>query len=133
MEYSIINLISLTVPTPLLSVSVIPLSNHYAGSSLKVTCSAQLATEIDVPVVVIPAWTKNNMQLPNTTRVSTIDSGGPGSLMNNHTLSFTTLSGAVDTGEYQCLILLVTSSYSPFVQPSPPVNTTVNVNVLGED
>ncbi len=116
---------SLIVPPPLLTISLSPSQeNHYAGSPLNMTCKTKLIPEIDVPVLVTPTWFKDGLaQLPNTTRISYSQDGA--------SVVFSSLSKAIDSGSYECLILLQAMEYPQFITPSLPVDINTTIDVLG--
>ena len=121
------------MPPPSLEISISPSSApHYAGTSLNITCRTLLIPEIDVPMLIIPDWSKDDMLLPNTTRISVNEPVSPSSNDHISVLMFDTLSGAVDSGHYQCLILVSTKPISPYVYPSPAVNISAELVVHSE-
>ncbi len=122
------------MPPLQLNISLAPPSTvgYYAGSALDLICSAKLIPEVDVNVLVIPSWQKDDDLLPNTTRISNIVPDY--SSVHHHTdiVRFHTLSRAFDEGEYNCQVLIVTVPFSPFIYPSLSEDIVVDVHVLGK-
>lgn len=109
------------------------ISTHYAGSPLDITCTTIISEQTDIHFNIIPTWSKDGHHLPNTTRISTTPLVYNTSLYSYmNTLTFTTLSETVDSGVYQCLVLLVPVPLSPYITPSPPAEINVTLSVLGK-
>ena len=105
---------------------------HYAGSTLNITCTVNLAPEIDVEMTAISSWKKDGNILASTTRIATYDLKNSIDNSLRGVLVFETLSTLMDNGEYECLMLVSSTPFSLVIAPAPPVSITIEIEVHGE-
>ena len=127
------NIFLLTVPRPTLFITLSPSQKmHYAGSTLNITCTVNLAPEIDVEMTAISSWKKDGNILASTTRIATYDLKNSIDNSLRGVLVFETLSTLMDNGEYECLMLVSSTPFSLVIAPAPPVSITIEIEVHGE-
>ena len=113
-----------TVPPP--SVSVTNSSFTYAGTNFNLTCTIQLNTAVDTPVVVNSTW-HGPVEIPTGTRVTASEPTGTGARY----LMFRPLNTS-DSGHYTCEVTVSPSNESQFITASTPGNSTLFVTVEGK-
>ena len=113
-----------TVPPP--SVSVTNSSATYAGTNFNLTCTIELNTTVDTPVVVNSTW-HGPVVIPTGTRVTASEPTGTGARY----LMFLPLNTS-DSGNYTCEVTVSPSPESQFITASAPGRGTLSVAVQGK-
>ena len=117
----------LAVPPP--SVSVTNSSGTYAGTNFSLTCTIELNTAVDTPVVVNSTW-HGPVVIPTGTRVNgsePIDTAA----RYQTTLMFCPLNTS-DSGHYTCEVTVSPSPESQFITASTAGSGTLFVAVEGK-
>ena len=113
-----------TVPPP--SVSVTNSRSTYAGTNFNLTCTIELNTAVDTPVVVNSTW-HGPVVIPTGTRVVASEPTGTGARY----LMFRPLNTS-DSGHYTCEVTVSPSPESLFITASTPGRGTLFVVVEGK-
>ena len=116
-----------TVPPP--SVNVTNSSRTYAGTNFNLTCTIELNTAVDTPVVINSTW-RGPVVIPTGTRVVASAPNGTGAL-NQTILMFHPLNTS-DSGNYTCEATVSPSPESQFIIASTAGRDTLSVAVQGE-
>ena len=116
-----------TVPPP--SVSVTNSSGTYAGTNFNLTCTIELNTAVDTPVVVNSTW-HGPVVIPTGTRVVASEPTGTGARYQT-ILMFRPLNTS-DSGNYTCEVTVSPSPESQFIIASTPGRGTLSVAVQGK-
>ena len=115
------------VPPP--SVSVTNSSENYAGTNFNFTCTIQLITAVDTPVVINSTW-HGPLGLPTGTRVVASAPTGIGARYQT-ILMFRPLNTS-DSGNYTCEVTVSPSPESQFISGSTAGRDTLSVTVQGK-
>ena len=115
------------VPPP--SVSVTNSSRTYAGTNFNLTCTIELNTAVDTPVVINNTW-HGPVVIPAGTRVVASAPTGTGARYQN-ILMFRPLNTS-DSGNYTCEVTVSPSPESQFIITSTAGRGTLSVTVQGE-
>ena len=116
-----------TVPPP--SVSVTNSSGTYAGTNFNLTCTIELNTAVDTPVVVNSTW-HGPVVILSGTRVVASEPTGNGTRYQT-TLMFRPLNTS-NSGNYTCEVTVSPSPESQFITASTPGSGTLFVGVEGK-
>ena len=116
-----------TVPPP--SVSVTNSSATYAGTNFNLTCTIELNTAVDTPVVVNSTW-HGPVVIPTGTRIIASEPTGTGARYQT-ILMFRPLNTS-DSGHYTCEATVSPSPESQFITASTAGSGTLSVTVQGE-
>ena len=117
----------LTVPPP--SVSVTNSSGTYAGTNFNLTCTIELNTAVDTPVVVNSTW-RGPLGVPAGTHV--IASGPTATGARYQTILMFRPLNTSDSGNYTCEVTVSPSPESQFISGSTAGRGTLSVAVQGE-
>ena len=117
-----------TVPPP--SVRVTNSSATYAGTNFNLTCTIELNTAVDTPVVVNSTW-HGSVVIPTSTRVIASEPTGTGARYHQTTLMFHPLNTS-DSGHYTCEVTVSPSPESLFIIVSTPGRGSLFVVVEGK-
>ena len=115
------------VPPP--SVSVTNSSGTYAGTNFNVTCTIELNTAVDTPVVINSTW-RGPVMIPTGTRVVASELTGIGARYQT-ILMFRPLNTS-DSGNYTCEVTVSPSPESQFIIASTAGRGTLSIAVQGE-
>ena len=115
---------------PPLSVSVTNSSGTYAGTNFNFTCTIELNTAVDTPVVVNSTW-RGPVMIPTGTRVTASEPTGNGTRYYLTTLMFRPLNTS-DSGNYTCEATVSPSPESQFITASTPGRGSLFVTVEGK-
>ena len=115
------------VPPP--SVSVNSSSSAYAGSNFNLTCTIQLNTAVNTPVMINSTW-RGPLLIPTGTRVIASAPTGTGARYRT-ILMFRPLNTS-DSGNYTCEATVSPSPESQFIIASTAGRDTLSVTVQGE-
>ena len=115
------------VPPP--SVSVTNSSDIYAGTNFNLTCTIELNTAVNTPVVVNSTW-HGPMEIPTDTRVNASEPTGTGAKYQT-ILMFRPLNTS-DSGHYTCEATVSPSPESQFIIASTPGRGSLFVAVEGK-
>ena len=116
-----------TVPPP--SVSVTNSSSTYAGTNFNLTCTIELNTAVDTPVVVNSTW-HGPVEIPTGTRIIASEPTGTG-IRYQTILMFRPLNTS-DSGNYACEVTVSPSPESQFITASTEGSGTLFVAVQGK-
>ena len=116
-----------TVPPP--SVSVTNSSSTYAGTNFNLTCTIELNTAVDTPVVINSTW-RGPVVIATGTRVVASAPTGTGARYQS-ILMFRPLNTS-DSGNYTCEVTVSPSPGSQFISGSTAGRGTLSVTVQGE-
>ena len=116
-----------TVPPP--SVSVTNSSETYAGTNFNLTCTIELNTAVDTPVVVNSTW-HGPVVIPTGTRVIASEPTGTG-IRYQTILMFRPLNTS-DSGNYTCEVTVSPSPELQFITASTPGSGTLFAAVQGK-
>ena len=114
------------VPPP--SVSVTNSSGTYVGTNFTLTCTIELRTAVDTPVVVNSTW--HGPVIPTGARVVASEPTGTGARYQT-VLMFRPLN-ASDSGNYTCEVTVSPFPESQFITASTAGRGTLSVTVQGE-
>ena len=117
-----------TVPPP--SVRVTNSSGTYAGTNFNLTCTIELNTAVDTPVVVNSSTWYGPLGIPTGTRIIASEPTGTGAVYQI-TLMFRPLNTS-DGGDYTCEATVSPSPESLFITASAPGSGTLFVAVQGK-
>ena len=120
-------LLVLAVPPP--SVSVSHSSGTYAGTNFNLTCTIQLITAVDTPVVINSTW-HGPLGVPAGPRVVASAPSGAGARYQT-ILMFRPLNTS-DSGNYTCEVTVSPPPESQFISASTAGRDTLSVAVQGE-
>ena len=109
--------------------SVTNSSGTYAGTNFNLTCTIELNTAVDTPVVVNINW-RGPVMIPNGTRVVASEPTGTGARYRT-ILIFRPLNTS-DSGNYTCEVTVSPSPESQFISGSTAGRDTLSVTVQGE-
>ena len=115
------------VPPP--SVNVTNSSATYAGTNFNLTCTIELNTAVDTPVVVNSTW-HGPLGIPTGTRVIASEPIGTGARYQT-TLMFRPLNTS-DSGHYTCEATVSPSPESQFIITSRTGRVTLRIDVQGK-
>ena len=115
------------VPTP--SVNVTNTSRTYAGTNFSLTCTIELITAVDTPVVVNSTW-HGPLLIPTGTRV--IPSAPTGTGARYLTILMFCPLNTSDSGNYTCEVTVSPSPESQFIIASTAGRDTLSVAVQCE-
>ena len=115
------------VPPP--SVNVTNSSRTYAGTNFNLTCTIELNTAVDTPVVVNSTWC-GPLGIPTGTRVVASEPTETGARYQT-ILMFRPLNTS-DSGNYTCEVTVSPSPESHFIIASMAGRGTLSVTVQGE-
>ena len=115
------------VPPP--SVSMTNSSRTYAGTNFNLTCTIELNTAVDTPVVINSTW-RGPVVIAAGTRVVASAPTGTGA-RHQTTLMFCPLNRS-DSGNYTCEATVSPSPESQFIIASTAGRDTLSVTVQGE-
>ena len=121
-----------SVPHPTIEVFTMPGSGpYYAGSSLHLTCVAEVNSVVDVPYVLDIVWKKSGVALENDYHISisNITKLGPRNYQSD--LDLYPLSTSLDMGVYTCQVEIDSSSAQLFVLRAVHTTSAI-VNVHGK-
>ena len=115
------------VPPP--SVSVTNTSRTYAGTNFNLTCTIELITAVDTPVVINSTW-HGPVVIPAGTRVVASEPTGTGARYQT-ILMFHPLNTG-HRGNYTCEVTVSPSPESQFINGSTAGRGTLSVTVQGK-
>ena len=117
-----------TVPSP--SVNVTNSSGTYAGTNFNLTCTIEVNTAVDTPVVVNSSTWHGPVVIPTGTRVIASEPTGTGTRYQT-TLMFRPLNTS-DSGYYTCEVTVSPSPELQFIIASTPGRGSLFVGVEGK-
>ena len=124
--YNYTNFIVLIAPS--IQASIVKDFNNdlFTGTPLAVSCfvNATFLADTNVSFTVTNKWTKNDMMIPTSTRISE-SINKISATYYNATLYFYPLDDSTDTGEYRCSLTVVPTSL--YIQNT---STTANITVM---
>ena len=120
-------LVAPAVPPP--SVSVSNSSGTYAGTNFNLTCTIELNTAVDTPVVVNSIW-RGPVVIPTGAHVVASEPTGTGARYQT-ILMFRPLNTS-DSGNYTCEVTVSPPPESQFIISSTAGRGTLSVTVQGE-
>ena len=106
--------------------SVTNSSSTYAGTNFNLTCTIELNTAVDTPVVVNSTW-HGPVVIPTGTRVVASEPTGNGARY----LMFRPLNTS-DSGHFTCEVTVSPSPESQFITASTAGSGTLSITVQGE-
>lgn len=115
----------IAVPGPSITITGLPTSPIYAGTSLLLTCTFQLHRMIDTPVNFNSIWRRGGQSLQSGGRVniSAISMINPSTYQT--ILNISPLSNTVDSGLYSCRSALSSDTFVLYTDSSQQVALTV--------
>ena len=116
-----------TVPPP--SVIVTNSSGTCAGTNFNLTCTVEVNTAVDTPVMVNSSW-HGPVMIPTGTRIVASEPTGTGARYQT-ILMFRPLNTS-DSGNYTCEVTVSPSPESQFITASAPGRGSLSVAVQGK-
>ena len=94
-------------------------------------CDASLTTDIDTSVNINIIWERNGTVINDTQRTSLSDNIPLSDFVYRSILSFATLSRAVDSGRYSCVVSVIAAELVEYIG-NVSVATSHTISVEGE-
>jgi len=99
---------------------------------LRLTCSHELNSNVDIPVTVLTVWRRGGQVLTSSGRVNVSTTSSMASSLYQATLLVRPTSSSLDTGVYSCQSSITSEAYVIYEQGSAEqtVVTVLGINLL---